>query len=440
MVRARWIASICLGLIATLTHAQTQARNLVIATVDNAQMLHLRQLTSVFEAAHPHIKVQWVTLSEHTLRRDVALDITTGAAQFDVVTIGMYETPLWARLGWLLPIQSDADFGKDELLAPIREGLSYRGVLYAAPLYGESSILMYRRDLMRQAGLTMPAQPTWSQVAGLAARLNDPGRGVHGICLRAKPGWGENMALVTQMVNAFGGRWFDMNWKPQLLSEPWRQAVALYVELLRKYGPSDAAERNFNGNLALFEQGRCAIWVGASVGAAFVSDSRFGKVSGDVGFAPAPTEVTAKGSHWLWAWALAIPNDIDAGQAAAARTFIEWATSRTYVSLAAQRFGWGLVPSGTRRSTYADPQFQAAAPWAKLELQAIESADPHDATLLRSPYTGVQLVEIPEFQRIGDLVGRQISMAVRGQISVEQALAAAQAAAQREMALGGYPY
>ncbi len=436
-LRARWIVGAALCLSASWAHAR--ARNLVIATVENAQMLQMQQLTPVFEKAHPDIRVIWVTLPEGTLRRDVATDITTAGEQFDIVTIGLYETPLWARHGWLRPIRPDASYDTADLLAPIRAGLSYRGVMYAVPFYGESSILMYRTDLLRQAGLRMPAQPTWSQVADFAARLNDPRQGVYGICLRAKPGWGENMSLVTTMVNAFGGQWFDMQWQPQLLGGPWRQAVGLYVDLLRKYGPPDPTTRNYNGNLRLFEQGHCAMWVDASVAAGSISDPRLSKVAGEVGYAPAPVEVTAKGSHWLWAWALAIPSDVGAGQAAAARTFVEWATSRAYVRLVAQRFGWGLVPSGTRKSTYENPRFQAAAPWARRELQAIESADPRDATLPASPYTGVQIVEIPEFPRIGDLVGRQIGLAVRGRISVAQALAAAQAATQREMLLGGDP-
>ena len=435
-MRARWIASAVLCLLASWAHAR--ARNLVIATVDNAQMLQMQQLTPVFEQAHPDIKVRWVTLPEHALRDDVTMDVTTKGEQFDIVTVGMFETPMWAGKGWLQPLRLGAGYDKADLLAPIRQGLSFRGMLYAAPFYGESSILMYRKDLLRQAGLSMPAQPTWSQIAAFAARLNDPGRGIHGICLRAKPGWGENMTLVTTMVNSFGGQWFDMDWRPRLLSRPWKQAVGLYVDLLRRYGPPNAADLNYNGNLALFQQGHCALWVGASVGAGFVSDPKRSRVAGEVGFAPAPVEVTAKGSHWLWAWALAIPSDIDAGQAAAARSFIEWATSRAYVRLVARRFGWELVPSGTRESTYTDAHYRAVAPWAQVELQAIESADPLEPTLPRSPYTGIQFAQIPAFRTIGDEAGRQISLAVRGKITVEQALSSGQVAAQQEILLKGH--
>ena len=415
------------------------ATHLVIATVDNAQMLEMQHLTPLFEKAHPGIHVNWVTLSEHALRDAVSTDIETGQGQFDIVTVGLYETPLWARRGWLVPIEPDAQYDEADLLPTIRRGLSYRGHLYAAPFYGESSMLMYRTDLMRQAGLRMPAHPSWSDVAALAARLDDRRHGVYGICLRGKAGWGENMSLVSTMVNAFGGQWFDMNWRPRIDTAPWKQAVGLYVDLLRRYGPPDAAQMNYNANLALFAQGKCAMWVGATVAGGFVSSPSFSRVAGKVGFAPAPVAVTARGSHWLWAWALAIPADIAPAQRAAAQTFVNWATSRAYVDTIAARQGWDLVPSGTRRSTYANPAFQAAAPWARVELDAIDSADPNTPTLPPSPYSGIQYVSIPGFRVIGDQVGAAIRQALQGKLSVDQALAQGQYAAQRELLSGGYP-
>lgn len=416
-----------------------RAASLVIATVDNEHMLQLQSLSKVFEKAHPDIKIRWVTLKEHELRRFVSSDIATQAAQVDIVTIGMYEVGIWARRGWLKPIRPAADYGLDDLLDNIREGLSYQRTLYAAPLYGESSILMYRKDLLAKAGEHMPAKPTWQEVARLAGKLNDPTRGVHGICLRGSPGWGENITLVTTMVNAHGGQWFDMGWTPQLESQPWQDAVGLYVDLLRRYGPEDAASRGYNENLALFLQGKCALWVDASVAAGFVSDPKYSRWSGTVGFARAPSAVTAKGSHWLWAWALAIPSSVDAEREAAAQQFVHWATSRAYIELVAATNGWRLVPSGTRKSTYARAPFQRAAPWAAVELEAIRNANPRDATLPPSPYAGVQFAVIPEFRDIGDAVGGFIASAVNGQSTVAEALAKSQFMARRQMLLGGYP-
>jgi len=416
-----------------------QAVTLVIATVDNGQLLQLQALSSAFEQAHPDIRLRWITLTENQLRQHVSSDLATHAGLVDVLTIGLYEVPIWARRGWLRPIRPAPGYDPGDLLDNIRAGLSHRGQLYAAPIYGESSMLMYRKDLMRQAGLTMPANPTWTEIAAIAAGLNDPANEVHGICLRGTPGWGENMALVTTMVNAFGGQWFDLEWRPQLQSKPWRDAVGLYVELLTRYGPKDAAARGFNENLALFQAGRCALWVDATVAGGFVANPEQSRWADSIGFAQAPAEVTAKGSHWLWAWSLAIPASDDATREAAAQKFVNWATSRDYLELVASEYGWGLVPSGTRRSTYANPQFQRAAPWAAMELEAIRTADPTDATLPKSPYVGVQFAVIPEFRTIGDAVGEFIAAALDGKLSVEEALARSQHVTSRQLVLGGYP-
>lgn len=411
------------------------AANLVIATVDNGHMLELQRLSKRFEAANPDVRIRWLTLKEPELRRFVGSDIATKAGQVDVMTIGMYEAPIWASKGWLKPVRPTPAYGVADLLDNVRAGLSYDGKLYAAPIYGESSMLMYRKDLVRKAGLTMPARPTWAAIASFAARLNDPRRGVHGICLRASPGWGENMTLVTTMVNTYGGQWFDMQWKPQLESPAWKEAVTLYVDLLKRYGPKDAVSRGYNENLALFQAGKCAMWVDATVAAAFLTDPAQSRWAHEVGFAQAPSAVTRKGSHWLWAWALAISSTVDPVREAAAQRFINWATSRDYVTLVAAERGWRLVPSGTRTSTYANPAFQRAAPWHPIELEAIRAANPDDATLHTSPYRGVQFPLIPGFRAIGDTVGGYIADAVAGRLSVDEALAKSQFSTRRLMDL-----
>lgn len=416
-----------------------QAINLVIATVNNQHMLDLQQFSQVFEQAHPGIHLRWVTLDEHSLRQQASIDIETQAEQFDVVTIGMYEVPIWARKGWLQALRPSAAYDEDDLLPNIRKGLSEAGRLYAAPLYGESSLLMYRKDLLRQAGLNMPATPTWDDISRLAARLDDPQRQIHGICLRGKPGWGENITLLATLANTLGGQWFDMQWEPQLDSPAWQAALQLYVDLLRRHGPPDAVTRGYNENLALFQAGRCALWVDASVGAAFVAAPGTHPWAHDVGLIQAPVGSTPRGNHWLWAWALAIPAGVAPERARAAQQFIEWATSRAYVELVAARRGWALVPTGNRLSTYQRPAFQTAAPWAIQELLAIRSADPTRATLPPSPYVGIQFASIPEFRAIGDEMGKQVAAALRGELSPAQALARSQFAARRQMGLADLP-
>ena len=412
------------------------ATELVIATVNNGHMIEMQKLTPHFEKANPDIKLKWVTLEEGTLRQRVTTDIATKGGQFDVMTIGLYEAPIWSKKGWLKPITTDAAYDVDDILPAIRTGLSHEGKLYAAPFYAESSMLMYRKDLADKAGITIPEQPTWALVKEFAMKAHDPKGGVYGMCLRGKPGWGDNMAFLSTLVNTHGGQWFDMAWKPQIDTKPWKDAITLYVDLLKNYGPPGASANSFNENLALFNEGKCAMWVDATIAASFISDPKQSKVADKVAYAQAPVAVTPKGANWLWSWNLAIP--ASSTKDAAAQTFIRWATSKDYVNLVAKEHGWHAVPTGTRKSTYANADFQKVAKFAAAEKKAIDAANPNDSTLPKSPYVGVQYAAIPEFQAIGLGVGQQMSSALSGRATVDAALKASQTLAEREMKKAGY--
>lgn len=423
-----------LTLFATVnTHAATE---LVIATVNNGHMIEMQKLSPKFEEANPDIKLKWVTLEEGTLRQRVTTDIATKGGQFDVMTIGMYETPIWGKKGWLKELKFDDSYKTDDILPAIRDGLSVDGKLYAAPFYGESSMLMYRADLVKEAGMEMPANPTWEHVAQVAGKIHNPDKGVYGMCLRGKPGWGDNMAFLTTLVNTYGGQWFNMEWQPQLESQPWKDAITFYVDLLKKYGPPGSSANSFNEILALFNEGKCGMWVDATIAASFISDPKQSKVADKVAFAQAPTAKTPKGANWLWAWSLAIPESSTKSEAA--QKFIQWATSQDYINLVGKEVGWANVPTGTRQSTYDNADFKAAAKFADAELAAIKSANPHDSTLEKSPYVGVQFAAIPEFQTIGVAVGQQMSAALADKVSVEEALKTGQTFADREMRKAGY--
>ena len=412
------------------------AGELTIATVNNGHMIEMQKLTPEFEAANPGITLNWVVLEEGILRSRVTTDISTKGGQFDVMTIGMYEAPIWGSRGWLEPLEFGDDYDVDDILPAMRGGLSHDGTLYAAPFYGESSMIMYRKDLVEGAGMSIEDNPTWDHVRAVAAAIHDADNGVYGICLRGKPGWGDNMAFITTMANSFGAQWFNMDWTPALDSEAWSTAVNFYVDLLNSYGPPGSEGNSFNEILALINEGKCGMWIDATIAASFVSDPGQSKVADQMAFAQSPYQVTKKGANWLWAWALAVPAGTK--QADDARTFIEWATSKSYIELVASKNGWGSVPTGTRQSTYDNPMFQEAATFDEAELKAILSANPNDSTLNPSPYVGVQFAAIPEFQAIGIAVGQQMTAALAGEISVEEALANAQEAADREMRKAGY--
>ncbi len=433
-VKLKFSALVTAGLMAAgAAHAATE---LVIATVNNGHMIEMQKLSSNFEKANPDIKLKWVTLEEGVLRQRVTTDIATKGGQFDVMTIGMYETPIWGKKGWLKEIKADAKYDADDLLPVMRNGLSVDRKMFAVPFYGESSMLMYRKDLADKAGVKFSDPPSWDQVADAAVKMTDKANGVYGICLRGKPGWGDNMAFLTTLVNTHGGQWFDMKWKPQVDSKPWHDAVNFYVDLMNKAAPPGSAANSFNEILALYNEGKCGMWIDATIAASFITDPKQSKVADKVAFAKAPVKVTPKGSNWLWAWALGIPAGTQ--KADAAQKFVTWATSKEYIELVAKTNGWARVPTGTRKSTYANPEFKKAAVFADAELAAINTANPNDSTLPKSPYVGVQFAAIPEFQSIGMNVGQELSAALAGKKSVKDALAAGQKAADREMKKAGY--
>ena len=429
------LAGTCLTLLSLCTTAT--AGEVTIATVNNSDMIRMQRLSKTFEEQHKDIKLKWVVLEENVLRQRLTTDIATKGGQFDVLTIGMYEASLWGAKGWLKEMNDlPASYSLDDVFPSVRDGLSVDGKLFALPFYAESSITYYRKDLFKAAGLTMPERPTWTQISEFADKLTDKSKEQYGICLRGKAGWGENMALITTIANSFGARWFDEQWKPQFDQPEWKNALTFYTNVMKKDGPPGASSNGFNENLALFNSGKCAMRVDASVAGSFVTDKTQSKVADHVGFTYAPHQATDKGSAWLYSWALAIPTSSKAKDAA--KQFSAWATSKEYGELVAKTDGIANVPPGTRASTYSDA-YMSAAPFAKVTLESLKAADPSKPTLKPVPYIGIQLVTIPEFQGVGTQVGKLFSAALIGQTTVDQALTAAQQTTEREMKRAGYP-
>ncbi|WP_223422733.1 ABC transporter substrate-binding protein [Tateyamaria pelophila] len=419
------------GLTAGIAAAQS---TITIATVNNGDMIRMQGYTDTF-TEQTGINVEWVTLEENVLRQRVTTDITTKGGQFDIMTIGMYETPIWGANGWLVPLDDlSEEYNVADILPAMAGGLSHEGTLYAAPFYGESSMIMYRTDLMEAAGLEMPTAPTWEFIAEAAAAMTDRENEINGICLRGKAGWGEGGAFITTMSNSFGARWFDMDWNPQFDTEAWANTLNFYKSMMDASGPAGYATNGFNENLSLFNQGKCGMWIDATVAASFVTGDD-STVADHVGFALAPDTGLGKRSNWLWAWALAVPAGTQ--QEAEAKQFIEWATSTDYIDLVAANEGWANVPPGARKSLYENPEY-LKVPFAQMTLDSILSADPSNPTVDPVPYVGIQFAAIPEFAGMATEVSQEFSAAYAGQQTVEEALAKAQDIANEVMEGAGY--
>lgn len=416
-----------------------------VAVVSNSNMLDIQKLTPEFEKLYPNIHVVYDTLNENNERSLIETDITTHANQFNAVMISNYETPIWAKNGWLVNLTpllaQDPTYDVSDLLKPIASSLTYNGGLYGLPFYGESSMVYYRKDLFKAAGLTMPMHPTWTQIASFAAKLNNPSKGIAGICLRGMNGWGENLAALDTVINTSGGSWFNTSWKPQLTSAPDMAATNFYVNLVRKYGQPGASNDGFTECESAYGQGKAAMWYDATVAAGLIATT-YPNVSHNTGYAFAPTGSPSGApgvpSGWLYTWSLSIPKGVSNQDATL--KYIKWATSKEYIAYSGPKIGWANIDPGTRYSTYALPQYkQAAGAFAPVTLDSIKIANPNHPTNpnVSVPYTGVQFVDQPWFIALGTQVSQQIAAAIAGTTSVSQALSTSQQDAQTTVSQAG---
>ncbi|GHH73740.1 sugar ABC transporter substrate-binding protein [Streptomyces sulfonofaciens] len=403
-----------------------------VLMVNNPQMVELQKLTASHFTKQTGIKVNFTVLPENDVRDKISQDFANQAGQYDVATLSNYEIPIYARNGWLHEMNSyvakDPGFDQQDILPPMRQSLTADdGRTYGQPFYGESSFLMYRKDVFAAKHLTMPAHPTWQQVADLAAKVDGARPGMRGICLRGLPGWGEMAAPLTTVVNTFGGTWFDKDWKARLTDKPFKDAVRFYVGLVRKHGESGAAQSGFAECLNTMTQGKSAMWYDATSAAGSLEAAK-SPVKGKIGYVAAPT-VRTKSSGWLYTWAW--------GMQKASRNpdkawkFVSWASGKDYEKLVGEEFGWADVPAGKRASTYAIPQYRKeAAAFEDVTRAAIESARPRDPGVQPRPAPGIQFVDIPEFTDLGTKVSQELSAAVAGRQSVAAALQKSQQLAE----------
>ncbi|GHC56802.1 sugar ABC transporter substrate-binding protein [Streptomyces violaceochromogenes] len=404
-----------------------------VLMVNNPQMVELQKLTRAHFTKETGIKVNFTVLPENDVRDKISQDFANQAGQYDVATLSNYEIPIYARNGWLRQmngyVAKDPAYDEQDVLKPMRQSLTADdGKLYGQPFYGESSFLMYRKDVFEKKGLTMPAHPTWQQVADLAAKADGAEAGMKGICLRGLPGWGEVMAPLTTVVNTFGGTWFDKDWKARLDSPAFEKATKFYVDLVREHGESGAAQAGFAECLNNMTQGKVAMWYDATSAAGSLEAAN-SPVKGKVGYAPAPVEKT-ESSGWLYTWAWGIQKA--SRNPDNAWKFVSWASGKGYEELVGDQVGWSNVPAGKRASTYANADYRKeAGAFQEMTKEAIEKARPNDPGVQPRPAPGIQFVGIPEFTDLGTKVSQEISAAIAGRQSVESALKKAQALAAK---------
>jgi sorbitol/mannitol transport system substrate-binding protein len=427
------VGVIAVASVAATAMGSSTGKTISVAIVANPQMTDIASLTPSLFTAKTGIKVKYTILDEGKLREVTTRDVGSGGKAFDAVMIGMYETPQFGSAGLLQNLtpmaKADKAYNYGDLIPAVRNGLSAKGNLYASPFYAESSFLMYRKDVLAKAGVTMPLHPTWQQVATIAEKINTSS--MAGICLRGKPGWGDLGASFTTVLNTFGGTWWSSKPdgtpdKAQVDQPAFKTALDFYANLVQKAGEKDAANSSFNECLAQYQAGKVAMWYDATVAAGLL-EAKDSPVKGKNGFAFAPVDKT-KSSGWLWSWALAIPKS--SPDAADAWKYISWATSAQYIKAAGTKTkgGWASIPPGTRFSTYQLPKYkQAAKTFAATTLAAMKAAPiTNPGTTKRPGLPGVQYVGIPQFQDVGNRCTQLFSAVIAGSMKDTDALSQCQ--------------
>jgi sorbitol/mannitol transport system substrate-binding protein len=410
--------------------ASASGTSITVLAVNNPQMEDLQKVTADTFTARTGITVNYTMLPENEERDKATQDVANSAGQFDVVNLGPYEVPIWGERGWLEPldpyIAEDPDYDVDDIVPSIRSALTYDGSILAAPFATETTLTAYRKDLLDAKGLTMPDNPTWQEVLDIAKQVNDPAGNVAGICLRGLAGWGQNMAPFTDMLNTFGGAWFDEDWNSQVNAPEFRETMEFYKEAAQ-YGPPGQAGLGVSDCFNQFVSGSSAMFIDSSTAAPYFEDAAASTVAGKVGYVAMPIVKTAQ-SGWLWSWGWAMPSA--AKNKDAAWQFVSWASGKDYATDVAGELGWSHYPGYNRTSINDNPEFiKANAGFVDVVENAIATADVDNPGVQKQPYSGIQYLSIPEWPDLGTTAGQQLQGVLAGSISVDDAIATISTAA-----------
>ncbi|TKB04563.1 extracellular solute-binding protein [Alteromonas portus] len=413
--------------------ASDNEKALIVGAPDINAVFHAKAYLDEYDSPLSQLNIQWQIMDETVLRRRLLGDFSVNENRFDLVLIGNYGLPIWAKRDILVPFSTHPDnYDIKDIIPAALLANTVNGALYGLPFVAETTLTFYRTDLLDNLNLSLPTVLTYKDVKVLAKQIHRPEKEVYGVGLRTRVGWGQNMALVSTMANTYGASWLDEKMQPTLDSKAWFDAVSMYADLAKNYGPPDNKNMGWQENQKLFAEGKLAFFIDASSLGGALFDKGFSKVTQFTGVTYAPLGNQQKGAQWFWSWNFAVPKQsqyVDEAQSIA-----HFLTSKAFIDELKKARGEYAAPSGTRHSTYSS-SYQQAVPYAAFEHQALKllsSDDPSKSMI------GSQFIPIPEFTAIGYAVGAQINDVVTGKQSVRKALERAQSHTQIILERAGY--
>ena len=392
------------------------AETITIATVNNSDMIIMQNLSSQWEEDTGN-SIEWVVLEENVLRQRVTTDIATGGGQFDIITIGSYEAPIWGEQGWLVAVDDFGDdYDYDDIFESVREGLSHDGTLYAVPFYAESSFTFYRSDLFEEAGLSAPA--TWAEVEAAAQVLHNPPSRVGLVTRTAPTDW-----EFQSYLRGYGASVIEVDdsgqWRVGIADDDAVAALERYIQLNRDYGPGNYASVSQAEALSLMQSGRAAMAHVVGAAAPNFENPEQSIVQGLVQATIVPGPTADSRATMSGIWVMGIPENLPDARKQAALEFMRWALTFDAQMLYARA---GAIP--VRQDVYETLGQEEGFAW----MQAMADSTPFIQAQPR----------VAEAPQIITAFAEQVAAALLGQVSAEQALQTAASEIHRIMVAGGY--
>ena len=422
--------------------AESDADVVKVASVNNDAMVMMEKLSKQY-TEETGTEVVFTILSENEIRSKITQDVSLGGGGYDLITLGTSDMGTYLDSGWTEPLdpmfaalsaEEQAEYDLEDVIESVRVSCSSaENGLAALPFYSESTMICYNKEIFEEKGLSMPEEPTWQEIYELAKAADAKANGIAGIAIRGLAGYGQNMYIFGSIMNAFGGQYYDMDWNATYDTPEVRNAWKFYKDLMQ-YAEESPTTSGYTECLNLFAQGKAAIYYDATVSAGTFA-GKDSLVAGKVGYAKTPSAVKDNNGT-IGGWGIAIT--ANSKNKDGAFDFLRWATDKDYVKLVQEEFGYAATPSGTRYSTYEDPDYLAAADFAEMTLKSIASADLMDPALNPTPYTGNSLPNLPEYSSWGEEIGAELSAYIAGQKSLDAAIAASQRLIDKAAVEGGY--
>ena len=360
------------------------------------------------------IDVTIVTYAEEQLREKEVQDLTTGAGQFDVLAIDSVFIPEFARAGWLVPLEPylSPDYDLADIPESTKGLLSWKGVLYAAPVYAEITHLMYRKDLFEKEGIPVPT--TFEELEAAAAHFTRPPM-LYGIAMRGLRGNGMNAYTWATWFRSYGGEFLDEQSRPIFNNEAGVKATEEYARLLQKYGPPGVAGYSWDNVQTAFTSGRVAMIIDANNFYTRIEDPNKSAIAGKIGYANVPAGPYGSfPANYALGFAISSVGARSNQEKLASAAFISWATSK---QMQMDSLDAGIV-SQTRNSVLQSEKF-------------IKTLNPEWLASTRESWaiTNPNLRPLfPGWRSMGDLIGIAVQQVIAGEKSAKDALDEAAAA------------